>query len=199
MSDTLPVVVGMCQGQVGQKAGPVPHDMQEAFRKCFLQNGVSSSTLAEPPWTCHEKTKRDGPREGVLSWGVRGDERGCLACAVRPKGTAGCRFTLTAAPRNPRVDVGSPASGLGPVSQHCLCRPSSLLGTREEHIASFYKCPGYKRIPAPSGGPGLQATFSLPWCGLNTAPASNTAAHLAGLRKLMFILSPFYKRFLLLL
>lgn len=41
--------------------------------------------------------------------------------------------------------------------------------------------------------------FSLPWCGLNTAPASNTAAHLTGLRKLTFILSPFYKRFLLLL
>lgn len=76
-----------------------------------------------------------------------------------------------------------------------------LLGTREEHIASFYKGPGYKRTPAPGGAPGLPATFSLPWCGLNTAPASNPAAHLTGLRKchFKFILSHFYKCFLLLL
>lgn len=74
-SDTLPVVVGMCQGQVGQKAGPVPNEMLEAFRECFLQNGFSSSVLAEPPWTRHEKTKRYGPWEGILSWGVHGYDR----------------------------------------------------------------------------------------------------------------------------
>lgn len=86
----------------------------------------------------------------VLSLGARTDTTGCLARAVRLKGTAGCSFKLTVAPRNQRVDVGSPSSGLGPVSQDSLCRQNSLLGTRE-HIASFYKGPNYKRTPAPSG------------------------------------------------
>lgn len=92
----------------------------------------------------------------VFSFGVCIDTIGCLAHAFRVKGTAGCRCNLAVAPENQKRHQRAPEVAclpcFGSVSQDSLCHQGSLLGTREEHITSFYKAP-VKKEPQPLVGP----------------------------------------------